>query len=220
MKYIAFTISIFFMFTSCNEMSQKQTFNQDINSGQIDKMSLQNKTFEEIFTQVESNAVRKTLSGYVTEEDYTVITAGTESKFNSMAASWEFLGHYFEKPMTFCLLGAERYTLEFIKEHQTYTMTLLPKQFRSDLYAFGSKSGRNSDKMKETNLSYVKTPSGNITYKEAKVVIECKLFEMTTVNSADFYDSDAKNFAENGRRTGGDYHKLVFGMVTNVWVRK
>jgi hypothetical protein len=33
---------------------------------------------------------------------------------------------------------------------------------------FGKKSGRNSDKMKETELSIIETPLGNTSFEEAK----------------------------------------------------
>lgn len=207
-----------FIFSACSGTPEKQTVNT--NSNPIDYMNIQEKSFEELFTRIEPAEFRKTLSKFVAEEDHTVITAGTEFQFNSMAASWEALGHYFEKPMTFCLLGAEKYTLKFIKERKTYTMSFLPEQFKGDLYAFGAKSGRGSDKMKETKLTYVETPSGNITYKEAKVVVECQLFEITTVNPNDFYTEDGRSFVEKANTEGHDYHKLVFGVVTNIWVRK
>ena len=208
------------MLSSCNGTTRKQAVNEDTNPNPVDYMNVQDKSFEELFRTIEPDEFRNTLSGLVGQKDHAVITAGTDTLHNSMAASWEFLGHYFEKPTTFCLLGAQRYTLELIKEHRTYTMSFFPEQFNGDVFAFGRGSGRNSDKMKETKLTHVLTPSGNSAWKEAEVVVECRLFEITTVNPDDFYDGEAKTFVENGKKEGGDYHKLVFGTVTNVWIRK
>ena len=155
-------------------------------------------------------------------KDYSVITAGSDSLYNSMTASWGGWGQLFEVPVTWCFLNASRYTLEFIKKEQSYTMTYFPDQFKDQVIAFGSKSGRNSDKMKETTLTYVKTPSGNITYKEAKLIIECKLVEITETNPKDFYSEKGKEFVEKGKKDGNgkEYHKLVFGDITAVWIRK
>src|SRR5690606_26018691 len=149
-------------------------------------------------------------------KDYSVITAGSDSLYNSMTASWGGWGQLFEVPVTWCFLNASRYTLEFIKKEQSYTMTYFPDQFKDQVIAFGSKSGRNSDKMKETTLTYVKTPSGNITYKEAKLIIECKLVEITETNPKDFYSEKGKEFVEKGKKDGNgkEYHKLVFGDIT------
>lgn len=220
MKYIVSTFYILLMFTSCTGTSTKQEAKEEANPNPIDYMNVQDKSFEELFRQIKPDEFRNTLSELTAQKDHAVITAGTDSLYNSMAASWEFLGHYFEKPMTFCLLGAQRYTLELVKEHPTYTMSFFSEQFNGDVFAFGAKSGRDTDKMKETKLTHVLTPSGNSTYKESEVVVECQLFETTTVNPGDFYDNEAKEFVENGYKEGGDYHKLVFGTVTNVWVRK
>lgn len=219
MKHIVSTFYILFILASCSGASGKQTIKEETKTNPIDNMNVQEKSFAELFRPVEPEEFRKTLSELVGQKDHTVITAGTDALYNSMAASWEFMGHYFEKPVTFCLLGAQRYTLELIKEHQTYTMSFFADQFRGDVFAFGAKSGRNSNKMKETNLTHVLTPSGNSTYKEAEVVVECQLFEITTTHPDDFFDAEAKSFVENGHQEGGDYHKLVFGTVTNVWVR-
>ena len=85
---------------------------------------------------------------------------------------------------------------------------------------FGSKSGRTTNKMKENTLTTVTTPGGNITYKEARLIIELKLFQVTTVTPEDFKIVKDKEFIENIYTEAQDYDKLVFGEITNVWVRK
>ncbi len=211
MKKILIALCAAAVLASCNGNAPKQTA--------IDK-DVKEMTFEEIFQRVDSAAVKQTLASLMAAEEHPVITAGTPEKFNSMAASWEALGRYFEKPGTLCLLGAGRYTLEFIRERQTYTMTFLPGELRSELIAFGTRSGRNSNKMEETKLTAVETPSGNMTYKEASVVIELRLFEITTVQPSDFYNAEGRKFVEDALAEAGDYHKLVFGTITNIWIKK
>lgn len=216
-RLVTLLLCLAFIFLSCDGVSKKQTENENSNSKTIDYMHVKDKSFEELFRLVEADNIKSTLAELMVQEEHTVITAGTDSLFNSMAASWEAMARYFQKPTTFCLLGAKRYTLELIEKHQSYTMSFFPDQFEGEVYAFGSKSGRDSNKMKETKLTYVKTPSGNITYREARVVIECQLLEITTVQPDDFYTEEAITFVE---KDGGDYHKLVFGTITKIWVRK
>ncbi len=189
-------------------------------NNKINNNTMNTPSFEELYRQVDSAKIRSYLSSLVTHEDHTVITAGTDSAFNSMTASWEVMGHYFEKPTTFSLLGAKRYTLEFILERQTYTLSFFPPDFIADVMAFGTRSGRDSDKMATTKLTAISTPSGNITYKEANAVIECKLFEITTVHPNDFYDEAGRKFIEDALNGANDYHKLVFGTITNVWIKR
>ena len=85
---------------------------------------------------------------------------------------------------------------------------------------FGKKSGRDSDKMKETKLTAVQTPSGRTTYKEASLVLECNLVEVTTVSPDDFYTEEGRKFVVDAHAETGEYHKMVFGEITNVWRRK
>lgn len=206
---------------SCTGKVKEAATTENVNIETIDYANVKDKSFEELFKKVEPTELTDNVFKLV-GQDYTVITAGTDSAFNSMTASWGGWGQLFEVPVTWCFLNASRYTLEFIKKEQTYTMAYFPEQFKEQVIAFGSKSGRNSDKMKETTLTHVKTPSDNITYKEAKLVIECKLVEITETNPKDFYSDKGKDFVEKGMKDGNgkEYHKLVFGDITNVWVRK
>jgi flavin reductase (DIM6/NTAB) family NADH-FMN oxidoreductase RutF len=219
MKFILITLA-FFIFISCENVSKKRNEMPTTHSDSIEYLDAKNKSFEEIFQQIDSADIRSRLSQLSIQEDHTVITAGTDSLFNSMAARWEALGLYFGSPNTLNLLGANRFTLELIRKYQSYTLTFLPEQYQSELYAFGRTSGRNSNKMQETELTYVKTPSGNITYKEATVIIECQLFEITTVNTNDFYTKESRDFTVKAYEEVNDYHKLVFGKVTKMWIRK
>ncbi len=187
MKNVVMSLCMIAVFASCDGASKKQETNKNENSNPTIDMHVKDKSFDELFKPVNPAEIRETLSKLMVQEDHTVITAGTESLYNSMAASWEVLGRYFSEPTTLCLLGANRYTLEFIRKEQAYTMSFFPTQYNDDVMAFGRRSGRDSGKMKESKLTHVVTPSGNITYKEANVVIECDLFEVTTVHPDDFY---------------------------------
>lgn len=219
-KVLPVLLSAIFLI-SCTGKVKEAAATENVNIETIDYTNVKDKSFEDLFKKIEPTELTDNVFKLV-GQNYTVITAGTDSVFNSMTASWGGWGQLFEVPVTWCFLNASRYTLEFIKKEQTYTMTYFPEQFKEQVIAFGSKSGRNSDKMKETTLTHVKTPSNNITYKEAKLIIECKLVEITETNPKDFYSEKGKDFVEKGMKDGNgkEYHKLVFGDITNVWVRK
>jgi hypothetical protein len=84
----------------------------------------------------------------------------------------------------------------------------------------GTKSGRDSEKMKEVELTSVQTPSGNITYKEATLIIECTLTAITTPNPNDFYSQESKDYIDEAYKDTNEYRKLVFGEITHVWIKK
>jgi flavin reductase (DIM6/NTAB) family NADH-FMN oxidoreductase RutF len=99
-------------------------------------------------------------------------------------------------------------------------MSYFDETEKGDILLFGMKSGRDSDKMKESKLTSVQTPSGNMTYKEARIVIECKPVEITTISPDDFYTEEGRKFVVDAQAETGDYHKMVFGEITAVWIRK
>jgi flavin reductase (DIM6/NTAB) family NADH-FMN oxidoreductase RutF len=185
----------------------------------LNREAIASRSFQELFSAIEA----KDMPGDVfthTGTEYTVITAGHPSHYNSMVAGWGGWGILFNRPATWCFLRSSRYTLELMRKEQTYTMTYFDEAFREDILLFGMKSGRDSDKMKESKLTSVQTPSGNMAYKEARLIIECKLVEVTTVSPDDFYTEESRNFIQEAHAETNDYHKIVFGEITAVWLRK
>lgn len=151
-------------------------------------------------------------------KDWTVITAG--EKPNSMVASWGGAGIMFNKPVTWCFLRANRYTLEKIKETGFYTMCYFPEEYKGDIMPFGIKSGRNTDKMAQTKLTPMLTPAGAPAYEEAKIIIECKLIAAPTVSKDEFYTQEGKEFLQGGYDEAKDWHKLVYGEITRIYIKK
>ena len=151
-------------------------------------------------------------------KDFTVITAG--EKPNSMVASWGGIGIMFNKPVTWTFLRANRYTLEKMRETGTFTMCWFPDQYKGDIMQFGTKSGRNTDKMAQTKLTPMATPDGYPAYAEAKIIIECKLIAASTVSKDEFYTEEAKTFLQEGYDDAKDWHKLVYGEITKIYIRK
>ena len=151
-------------------------------------------------------------------KDFTVITAG--EKPNSMVASWGGVGIMFNKPVTWNFLRANRYTLEKMRETGTFTMCYFADQYKGDIMQFGTKSGRNTDKMAQTKLTPMATPDGYPAYAEAKIIIECKLIAASTVSKDEFYTEEAKTFLQEGYDDAKDWHKLVYGEITKIYIRK
>ena len=214
MKNLLFMLPVL-IFVSCNNVSQKGNAANGEQAAKIFDIDVKNMQFEELFTKIEPTEITDNVFKIV-GEDFTVITAGNESYFNSMTAGWGGLGILF-KPSTWCVLRANRYTLELIREEQSYTMCYFDDEYKDAVLYFGSKTGRDTDKMENNPLTGVSTPDGNIAYKEARLIIECKLMQITTVLPDDFYFQEGREFIEGGFEEAKDYHKLVFGEITNVW---
>lgn len=176
-------------------------------------------SFDQLFKRISPEDVSDnvfTLVGRV----FPVITAGKKDRYNSMTASGGGLGMLFKKPTTWCILQATRYTLELIQEEQRYTISYFPSEHMEQIVFLGSKSGRDSDKMKDVELTSIQTPSGVISFKEARLIFECKLTEITTPNPDDFYSQEAMDYIKGAYKEASDYRRYVFGEITQVWVRR
>jgi flavin reductase (DIM6/NTAB) family NADH-FMN oxidoreductase RutF len=175
--------------------------------------------FEQLFKQISPEEISDnvfTLVGKV----FPVITAGKENHYNSMIASGGGMGLLFMKPTTWCILRADRYTLEMIQKEQTYTLSYFPNEYKEQILFLGSKSGRDSEKMKEVELTSVQAPAGDMSFKEARLILECKLTALTTANPNDFYTQEIKDAINEAYKEANVYRKFVFGEITHVWVKK
>lgn len=204
---ILFLILITILFYSCsNKDMQKETI--DYNS----------KKFENLFTKIDIKDFSE--EGIKLGGTPAVLTSGDSSIYNSMTTGWGAFGTYFQKPCNFLFIRANRYTLEFIKESQSYTVSYFDTIYFDQVLHFGKISGRNSDKMGTHKLHSVFTPSLLPTYKEAKIIIECKLMQISTVSPDDFYYDECKKFINESFEEANDYHKIVVGEIINIWVKK
>ncbi len=174
--------------------------------------------FNELFKQISPDDISDNVFTLVREE-LAVVTSGKSSTFNSMIASGGGLGLIFKKPVIWCIFKKDRYTLEMIKKEHTYTLSYFPDKYREQILFLASKSGRNSSKMKEVELTSVQTPLNNISFKEARLIIECKLIQITTPSPNDFYAQECRDYINKVYKDEKDYREYVFGEITNVWIK-
>lgn len=145
------------------------------------------------------------------DNDWMLITAGTKDSFNSMTASWGTLGILWNKPIAIGFIRPQRYTFEFMNASEGFTLSFFSNEFRPALNFMGSNSGRNVNKMKESNLTPVDSERGNIFFAEARLVMECKTI----------YTDDLKQ--ENFKNTSfikdiypkKDFHRMFIGEISS-----
>ena len=222
MKNIILILLIISGLSACTNNKKSE---QDESSAKTDSIvkealtDVKSLSFDELFTEITPDKIDKNIIELVKTYNI-VITAGRDSDYNSMVAGDGGIGILMGKPVTFCGLRGSRYTLEIILKDSVYTMSFFKDKYKDDYMIFGQKSGRDTDKMKETQLTAVATPSGRMAFKEAFMIIECRLAETHTVNLDEVYADYNHKFYEDAYKEVGSYHKIVFGDITNVWIRK
>jgi flavin reductase (DIM6/NTAB) family NADH-FMN oxidoreductase RutF len=175
--------------------------------------------FDLLFNEISPEDVSDNVFTLVGKDSYAV-TAGNKEQYNSMVGSGGGMGLLFRKPGTWCVFQQGHYTLELILKEQKYTISYFPSEYKKQMMFLGSKTGRASNKMKEVALTSIQTTSGNISFKEARLILECKLVQVTTPNYNDFYTQEAKDWVNEMYKDPNEVRKYVFGEITHVWTKK
>ncbi|MCD8176433.1 MAG: DUF4468 domain-containing protein [Tannerellaceae bacterium] len=147
-------------------------------------------------------------------EDWMLITAGKDEEFNMMTASWGGLGVLFGKPVAICYINPARYTYRLMETSDTYTFTFYTEAYRDVLQYCGSASGLDQDKVKESGLTPLTTPTGSKAFGEAWMIIECRKMISQPLSTEVMNDPQLK-----AEWLGKQVHKMYIGEIINVWVK-
>lgn len=143
-------------------------------------------------------------------KDWFLVTAGDEKGFNTMTASWGFMGVIWGKNVFETVVRHNRYTYEFMEKNDLFTISFFDEANRDALKFCGSHSGRDCDKAKETGLTplYIE---GTTAFEEAKLVFICrKLYDGDI-------DLEKLNCDERTKWYGSDpVHKQYIGEIVKM----
>ena len=70
-------------------------------------------------------------------EQWMLVTAGTKENCNTMTASWGGLGVLWNKPVATAYIRPQRYTKQFLDEHEYFTLSFFGEEFRKELTLCG-----------------------------------------------------------------------------------
>lgn len=112
-----------------------------------------------------------------------LVTAGDETKVNTMTASWGGMGIMWGKPVAFVFIRPQRYTKEFIDKNETMSLSFYGDEHRKMLNYMGTVSGKDEDKIEKMGLTTVFC--GNTPYfKEADTVLLVKKMYVQELDKA------------------------------------
>ena len=138
-------------------------------------------------------------------KEWMLVTSGSKEKFNTMTASWGGIGFLWNKAVAFIFIRPERYTYEFIEKNDMLTLSFLGSGNRSIYNICGSKSGRDTDKIKESGLLPLTTPDGNVTFEQARLTLECRKLYGQLLSPEHFID---KSLPDKWYGAQGNFHKV------------
>jgi flavin reductase (DIM6/NTAB) family NADH-FMN oxidoreductase RutF len=142
--------------------------------------------------------------------DWALLAAGPAANCNAMTISWGSMGTVWGKPVITVYVRPDRYTWQFLKDYDTFTVSFYPEAQRPALMKMGTLSGRDGDKAAESGLT-PKDLGGCVTFAEANQTFVCKKIYMNQLNR-DAVPEDARQIYQNGIEP----HWLIMGEVTEV----
>jgi len=160
-------------------------------------------------------------------KDWFLVTAGNESGWNTMTASWGFSGVMWGKNTFTTVIRPQRYTKEFIDKEEYFTISFFGEEMKKALSYCGAHSGRDCDKAKETGLipMFIKDSSEvyngeysfDVTsFEQAELVLVCRKSYVQEMLPECFTDksNDEKWYAAK------DYHFQYIGEIVQAYVKE
>ena len=141
------------------------------------------------------------------EKDWALLTAGTADHFNSMTIGWGSLGTVWNRDVLTVYVRPDRYTWQFMKDSDTFTVSFFPESCRPALTVMGRLSGRDGDKVAAAGLTPRFLPQG-ITFAEATETFVCKKIYM-----APMAYEDVPAYAQRIYQNGIEPHWIFMGEV-------
>lgn len=150
---------------------------------------------------------------------WALVTAGDMAHYNTCTIAWGSLGTIWGgpgggRPIVTVYVNPERYTWDFLKESDTFTVDFFPEGCRKALGYLGSHSGRDGDKVAASGLT-PKELSGGVTFEEANLTFVChKLYQ------GEFRRDGLAEEISRGIYANWDPHWMFVGEIVDVEDRR
>lgn len=215
--FLVFIVTLLFI-TSCSDKkgdTSKSSEIQESTSEVPNSLSSWESQYDKIeATEIPENPIE--LIG----KNWMAITAGNKDAYNAMTASWGTLGEMWDRPSAHIFVKDTRYTYQFLEAEDSFTLSFFSEDYRGALKTLGTRSGRDTDKVKDAGLTPIETPSGLVTFKEARMIIECKKMYSHALGYEDFEPEYKDIFMSDYYSDGVSNHHIFIGEIINVWIKK
>jgi len=147
----------------------------------------------------------------ILDKDWTLITAGDDTGFNTMTATWGAMGILWNKKVCFIFVRPTRHTYGFTEKHDHFTLSFFTEDYRDALQICGTRSGRDGNKVAEADLTPVHGPDHTTWFREARLVIRCKKIYYNDILPENFLAPEIERSYPQK-----DYHRMYVGEIIEV----
>lgn len=212
-KILLPVISFFLLVASCTNSSDKKAADQSSES------NVTSTDWQSRYDKIEASDLPDNVIQLIGKE-WMLVTAGTKNSYNTMTASWGGIGYIWERPSTFIFIRDTRYTYQFLQREESFTLSFFDEKYRNALRICGTRSGRDTNKIEEAGLSPLETPSGLMSFGEARMIIECKKMFVQELDYANLTEPYKTKVMEESYKNESSKHQMFISEITNIWVKK
>lgn len=209
-------ISLFLFLASCTNLSDKKVNDQTTESSESNVTSTD---WQSRYDKIEASDLPDNVIQLIGKE-WMLVTAGNKGSYNTMTASWGGVGYIWERPSTFIFIRDTRYTYQFLQQEESFTLSFFDEKYRNALRICGTRSGRDTNKIEEAGLTPLETPSGLMSFGEARMIIECKKMFVQELDYANLTEPYKTKVMEESYKNESSKHQMFISEITNIWVKK
>lgn len=154
-----------------------------------------------------------------------LVTTKVGDKVNPMTISWGTLGIEWGKPIFTIFVRENRFTKQQLEQNPEFTVNIPLGEFnRKVLGVCGTKSGRNTDKVSELNLSLEEANNISVPgIKEFPLTLECKVIYKQKQDKNEIpeeilkacYPQDVDGSFHGANR---DFHTAYYGEIVSAYI--
>lgn len=145
------------------------------------------------------------------QKEWTLVSSGEGETTNVVTALWGGTGTLGDKSVAFSSLNSVNGSVKILEKEETYVISFYTEIYQDALAKFSSTKGDIANKIKESGLTPIQTPSGATTFAEAWMIIECKKGTAQPTPELSVVDVDDMN--------KDNYSQTYIGEILNVWVK-
>ena len=143
-----------------------------------------------------------------------LLTAGDREQSNTMTIGWCGLGRIWNLPACTVYVRPERYTYEFMENQEYFTVSVPALEDHDRIKVFGTRSGRNTDKLAESGMSVAYTDAGVPYIAESQWVLVCRKLYAQDLKPEHLTDERPERFYQ-----GEGWHRMYIGEVVEAYAR-
>ena len=150
-----------------------------------------------------------------------LLTTKAGEQVNTMTIGWGHIGIEWSRPVFVAYVRESRHTKAMLEENGEFTVNIPVGEYDPKILGYcGTKSGRDTDKIADTNLTLVEGESVSVPgIREFPLTLECRVifkqYQEESILPRDIYE---RYYPATEDHPGGDYHTAYYGQIVGAYL--